>query len=126
MQEFYINKGSLLPSLRVELIDDGRHDFAKFFDAIQNSEITFTMTDYDNGVIKIANAPATIRLRENNGCVEQYVICYDWKERDVRKSGTFKGQFNIKLLPDLTSEGVTYPHGNLIVPIREDLMIYIR
>lgn len=126
MQEFYINKGSLLPSLRVELIDDGRHDFAKFFDAIQNSEITFTMTDYDTGVIKIANAPATIRLRENNGCVEQYVICYDWKERDVRKSGTFKGQFNIKLLPDLTSEGVTYPHGNLIVPIREDLMIYIR
>lgn len=126
MQEFYINKGSLLPSLRVELIDDGRHDFAKFFDAIQNSEITFTMTDYDTGVIKIANAPATIRLRENNGCVEQYVICYDWKERDVRKAGTFKGQFNIKLLPDLTSEGVTYPHGNLIVPIREDLMIYIR
>lgn len=125
MQEFYINKGSLLPTLRIELIDDGRHDFNKFHDSIQNATVTFTMTDVDTGFIKIANAPAIIQPRETNGCIEQYIICYEWKERDVKKAGTFKGQFNINFLTDLTSEDKVYPYGNLIVPIREELIIFI-
>lgn len=30
-QEFYINKNSVLPRLRMELINDGRHNFNFFF-----------------------------------------------------------------------------------------------
>jgi hypothetical protein len=36
-------------------------------------------------VTKIAKAPAYIKARENGGCVEQYVICYDWKKRDINE-----------------------------------------
>ena len=46
-QQFTINKDSILPILRMELIYDGRHDFNKFWDAIQDADITFTMTNVD-------------------------------------------------------------------------------
>lgn len=126
MQEFYINKGSTLPYLRMELIDDGRHTFRFFSESIQNSEVYFTMTNVNTGVVKIANAKAKVIPRDVDSCEEQYVICYEWKERDVREAGTFKGQFTIKFFSDLYSEGKSYPGGNLIMPIREDLMIYIK
>lgn len=126
MQEFYINKGSVLPELRMELIYDGRHDFNKFYEAVQNANITFTMADYSTGVIKIANAPCKLKPREGDGCVEEYIICYEWKERDTKKPGIYKGQFTIDFLGDLTSDGVEYPSGKLVMPIREDLMINIQ
>ena len=78
MQEWYLNKDSLNPSIRVELIDDGRHDYNKAFDALQASTITFTMINRESGVTKIAKAPAYIKRKEGGaGCVEEYVICYE-------------------------------------------------
>lgn len=126
-QQFFINKDSVLPILRMELIYDGRHDFNKFWDAIQDSDITFTMTNVDTKVIKIANAPCYIKLREIDGCVDQYVICYDWKKRDTKERGTYEGIFTINFNGNLTSETDTsYPKGDLIMPIREKLMITIQ
>lgn len=124
MQEFYINKDSLLPTLRIELIEDGRHDYNKMYEMLQNSSITFTMVNRDTGVTKIAKAPAYIKAREDGGCVEQYVICYDWKKRDINEEGNYIGKFNIEF-GDIKNDEYTYPSGNLIVPIREQLMITI-
>lgn len=127
MQQFFIRKDSILPILRLELIYDGRHSFEKFWDAIQDSDITFTMTNVDTKVIKIANAPCYIKLREIDGCVDQYVICYDWKKRDTKERGTYEGVFTINFNGNLTSENDTsYPKGDLIMPIREKLMITIQ
>ena len=64
MQNFIINQHSTLPTLRMELIYDGRSDFNKFWDSIQDSTITFTMTNIDTNVIKIANAPCYIKKKE--------------------------------------------------------------
>ena len=123
--EFYIKKNSLLPILRMELIEDGRHDFNKFHELIQNSNITFTMVNRETGVTKIAKAPAYIKAREDGGCVEQYVICYDWKPRDTKEEGNYVGEFNIEF-GEVKNDNYTYPTGNLIMPIREDLMINIK
>lgn len=125
MQEFYINKDSLLPILRMELIEDARHTFNHFFELIQNSFITFTMINRETGVTKIAKAPAYIKAREDGGCVEQYVICYDWKKRDVNEKGTFEGRFDIQF-GEVKNDEYDYPKGNLIMPIREDLLITIK
>jgi hypothetical protein len=125
MQEFYLNKDSLLPILRIEVIEDGRHDYNKIHEMLQNSSITFTMINRDTGVTKIAKAPAYIKLREGGGCVEQYVICYDWKKRDVNEEGTYIGKFNIEF-GEIKNDEYTYPKGNLIVPIREDILITIK
>jgi hypothetical protein len=125
MQEFYIKKDSLLPTLRIELIEDGRHDYNKFHELIQTADITFTMVNIETGVTKIAKMPAYIKARENGGCVEQYVICYDWRKRDTKEEGNYIGTFNIEF-GELKNDNYTYPKGNLIVPVREDLLITIK
>lgn len=124
--QFLINQNSVLPQLRIELIQDGRGDFHRFHDCIQNADITFTMINVDSGVIKISNAPCSIRLKDTNSCEEEYLICYDWKKRDTKDKGIYKGLFTIKFNDDLVSEVDTYPKGELIVPIVEDLIIVIK
>lgn len=124
MQYFYIRQNSTLPTLRMELIEDGRHDYRKFYDSIQNCSITFTMVNIDTNITKVAKAPCYIKLKEDGGCVEKYVICYDWKERDTKDVGTYKGTFDITFNP-IKSDETEYPTGKLIMPIREELTIII-
>ena len=95
MQSFFLKRHSTLPILRMELINDGRHDFKKFHDAIENSTITFTMINTETNVIKIANAEAYIAEKEGDGCETQYLICYKWKKRDTKDKGIYEGYFNI-------------------------------
>ena len=123
MQYFYINQNSTLPTLRMELIEDGRHDFNKFWECIQAADITFTMTNVDTNIVKIAKGKAYIKLREGDKCTEQYVICYDWKQRDTKETGTYKGIFEIVFDPSLKNDSYTYPSGILNMPIRESIYI---
>ena len=125
LQTFYIKHNATLPTLRMELINDGLSDFRKFHQAIQNAEITFTMVNDDNGMTKISNAPAYIKLREDNTCFEEYLICYDWKKRDTNEIGNYTGTFEITFGTIKNDDGTTYPKGVLIMPIRESLRIVI-
>ena len=109
----------------MEIIYDGRSDYNKFYDAVQNSEITFTMTNLDTNVIRVANAPCYIKKREVEGCTDKYLICYDFKKRDTREKGRYKGEFTIHF-HNLKGESITYPSGELIMPIREPLMIIVQ
>lgn len=126
MQTFYINKDSVNPTLRIEIINDGRYDFNKFYNAIQDSTITFSMKNLENDILKISNAPADIILSEDKNCEDKYIIVYQWKERDTKLPGKYKGWFNIKFNGNLSENNVVYPSGNLIVPIQEELLIYIK
>lgn len=128
MQTFYINKGSVNNPLRMELVKFGKYDYMKsdfYNNAIQNADITFSMWD-ENDVLKISEEPCTIVLTEWDTCDPKYVIEYQWKPRDVKKCGLFKGRFEIKFKGDLYEEGVDYPKGNLIMPIYEELCIHIK
>ena len=124
MQYFYIRQNSTLPTLRMELIEDGRHDFRKFYESVQNCTITFTMVNVDTKITKIAKAPCYIKLKDDDGCVDKYVICYDWKPRDTKETGTFKGTFELTF-GEIKSDETEYPTGNLNMPIRETLNIII-
>jgi hypothetical protein len=124
-QFFYIKQGAVLPRIQMELIEDGRHDYMKFHQCIQSATITFTMVNIDTNVTKVAKGKAYIKLRENDDCTEQYVICYDWKERDTKEAGNYKGTFDITFGNIKGDDGVTYPSGLLTMPIREQLDIII-
>lgn len=124
-QFFYINQNSELPTLKMEVIYDGRGDFHKVYSSLQNCEITFSMMNIDSGVYKVSNAPCYIKKRESEGCVEKYDICYDWKKRDTKDKGTYKGVFEIDF-GQIKGESMTFPSGKLIMPIREELIIVIR
>ena len=125
-QEFFINKNSILPTLRMEIINDGRYSFWKFHEAIQNAVVTFSMKNVDTDILKISKAPCEVVLAEDGGCEEKYIIQYKWKKRDTNEIGKFKGWFNIDFLDDISKYGVEYPSGLLIAPISEDLYIYIK
>ena len=126
-QYFEIKKNSTLPSLRVNLIDDGTYDFCRrdiYNNAIQNADITFSMKD-ENGVLKISKAKASIVKCCECNCTESYSIEYKWNKRDTKESGVFVAFFEINFKNDLYEEGVSYPEGNLIMPIHEQLKIHI-
>ena len=128
-QEFYIVKNSTLPILRMELINDGRTDFLKsdvIGKALQDAKVCFSMKNVDTDILKISNAPCNIALAKTEGCEERYVIEYPWKTRDTKEEGIFKGWFTIDFNCNIQEEGVKYPKGKLIVPISEDLMIYVK
>lgn len=124
-QNFFIKQHSVLPTLKLELINDGRHNFRKFFEAVQNCTITFTMINTETNVIKIANADAYICPKSKDSTIDEYLICYDWRPRDTKEKGVFEGTFTLKFNNTLSSEYDIYPQGELIVPIREKLIISI-
>ena len=128
MQYFYINQNSELPYLRMELIHDGKYDFMKnnrFNMSVQNASITFTMTD-ENGNLRISEAPCDLILSEEGGCEDRYIIQYRWKKRDTRDKGQFRGQFKISFNGGVYHDGETFPEGDLLIPIYEDLIIMIK
>lgn len=127
-QYFTINKGATLPTLKMEVINDGRNDFWKCYLALQatyDNDVTFTMWNQDTGIYKIANAPCSIVYEEDSGCEERYYIQYEWKDGDTDEAGTFNGLFDIRFNDNVVADGLTFPNGNLKVPICEDLVINI-
>ena len=128
IDNFFIKKDATLPTLRLELIRDGKYDFMKashFNNAIQNANVTFTMID-EHDVLKISNAPCNLVLVDQDTCDEKYVIEYRWKPRDTRTCGHFKGKVKIEFMGDIYESGETYDDGTLIAPIYEELDIFIK
>lgn len=114
---FNINKNSTLPSLQLELIHDGREDRETFFECLQNSEITFCMTDITNGKKIIGNKKAICIPKQSlyNPNIYEYLIGYNFTKRDTEKPGRYLGQFFINF-----NDGPT-----LIVPIQDELFIHV-
>lgn len=125
MKQFVINKNSTLPYLEIEPIHDGRHTYKKLYYAIQAATVTFTMTNMETGIKKIANAPCYIMPFNDETCEEKYKIQYRWNKRDTTEAGIYIGQFKIKFTDKITVEGMTFPKGELIVPIAEEIQIVV-
>lgn len=127
-QTFHINRDATLPKLKMEVINDGRNNFWKLYLALQATEpnaVKFSMWNSDTGIYKIANADAEIVYDEDSGCEEKYYIQYSWKKGDTDEAGRFNGTFRIRFSDNVVADGVTFPAGDLIVPIAEDLVIVI-
>ena len=122
---FFINKVATLPTLRMEAINDGRHDFSKLNIALQAADVYFNMTNIENGIRKIANQKANVIMKEDDGCEDKYIIEYQWKERDTKTPGLYKGEFRIVFNDTVEIDGKTLPIGELIVPISQELHIHI-
>jgi hypothetical protein len=116
--DFYINKNATLPILKLELINDGRNDYGDFHDKLQDSKITFCMTDTSTGVKRIGGKEGLCFLKEPtlNSEGEEYYIGYQFSEKETKKAGTFVGDFTITF-----NDG----SGTLIVPIKDELFIHV-
>lgn len=115
--EFFINKNSTLPILKLELIQDGRNDYHSFFEKIQNADIFFCMTDIITGVKKIAKRRAGTQLvLPQSDCTEEYYLTYQFNSKETSLAGRYLATFEIDFL-----DGT----GTLIVPIRESLFVNV-
>jgi hypothetical protein len=116
--EFFINKGATLNVLKLELIQDGRNDFYKFHEKVQNANIYFSMTDVVTGVKRIAKKLTGVQQVEPaSNCVgDEFYLIYQFTERDTAVGGRYVGQFEIDFLDG---------SGTLLVPIREELFINV-
>ena len=125
MQQFNIVQNATLPYLEMEVINDGRHNFNKIYVALQAADVTFNMTDNNNGIKKIVNKKCNIVPIEDNGCIEKVKVRYQWCKNDTREKGQFKGYFKVTFKDNIVMEDITFPKGDLIVPIAEELIINV-
>jgi hypothetical protein len=116
--DFSINKNSTLPVLKLELINDGRNDFHKFHEMVQNANIYFTMSDVITGVKKIAKKETGVQLvLPQSDCVgEEFYLVYQFTEKETSVAGRYAAQFSIEFLDG---------SGTLIVPIRQELFVNV-
>lgn len=117
--EFFIRKDSLEPILKMQLIQDGRNDFRKFYQGLENAVLSFSMKKVDTGEYVILNKAAGIVQKTEVDPVNdpEYYIYYRWQPSDVMEAGRYQGQFLIEFLTDGTQ---------LVAPVREDLYINIQ
>ena len=114
--ELFIKQNATLPTLKLQVVKDGRNDFRSFMETLQNAIITFSMVNTDNGILKIASKPAYIteKFFDNPDAPQEFYIYYNFTANDTKTPGRYMGEFSI-----------TTTEGELIVPIRESLFINI-
>lgn len=115
--EFFINSGSILPVLKMDVVIDGRTDVSNnFYKSLENAKIRFSMKNEENGIQKIFMKKGlfTLKSKTNPDSPKEYYVVYKWSEKDTNKKGRYKGEFVIVL-----------SDGELISPIRENLYINI-
>lgn len=114
---FYIKKNSTLPLLKLQVVKDGRSDYNRFMEMIQESSIFFSMVDVETGIPRVTSRPAGfVEKRQLNPDAEpEYYIYYQFKPKEVSKVGRYEGQFLIR-----NSE------GTLLLPIRDQLFINVQ
>ena len=89
--EFFIKKGSTLPLLKLNIVDNGRNDYNNFLNTLELSSLFFSMTNVDTGIPKIMNKPAGV-----GGTSPNYFVYYQFQNTDTTKEGRFEGEFIIK------------------------------
>ena len=120
--EFYIRKGSTDPVLKLKMIDDGRNDKSFANDLLENSNISFSMTDVKTNKPIILNEPCYLANRKErlNQELKEYCIIYRFTEEGTSVPGRYEGIITIEFLD--TDLEVT---SKLIVPIKEKLYINV-
>jgi len=114
--DFYIKKNSTLPLLKLQVVKDGRSDYNNFMQLLETSSIFFSMINADTGALKIASKPAGFVEKTflDPNAEPEYYIYYQFTNKDTNLIGRYEGQFLIKS-----------DDGNLILPIREKLYLYV-
>ena len=115
--EFFIKKNATLPLLKLQVVKDGRSDYNNFMELLETSTIFFSMINSETGILKIISKPAGFVEKTfiDPNAEPEYYIYYQFTNTDTNTVGKFEGQFLIKTVD-----------GNLILPIREKLFIYIQ
>lgn len=125
IQEFNIKQGSTVPILVMKLNRDNYFLYEEFYNALENSSISFSMIDLDTNLFKITKKRGGIILKKTcEDCInkeEEYYIYYKFTEKDTNKIGRFLGEFKIEFYNTVP----TSMTGTFIAPITNNLYINV-
>lgn len=115
--EFFIKKNATLPLLKLQVVKDGRSDYNRFMELIEESSIFFSMVDVSTGIPKITTKPAGFvdKVQLDPNAETEYYIYYQFASFDTNREGRYEAQFLFR-----NSE------GTLVLPIREKLFINVQ
>lgn len=114
--EFFINKNTDLPLLKMQVVKDGRVNFDEITNLIEDSVIYFSMKNTLTGSYKILNSIGGFVEKtfvEPNAKVEYYIY-YKFSQSDTSESGRYEGEFMLRS-----------DYGTLLLPIADRLFITI-
>ena len=96
--EFFIKKNATLPVLKINVFKDGRSDYDRSMQFLNETDIFFSMVDTETGIPKITSRPAGIIKKDpvipNND--SEYYIYYQFTPFDTKKVARYKGQFMLR------------------------------
>ena len=86
-QNFFIRKNSELPVLKMKVINDGRSDYKKIFDNLENAAVTFSMKEIgcSSCKYKVYNKTGLVIPVTNNDCGTEieYYIGYKFTKKNT-------------------------------------------
>ena len=125
INNFFIKKDSTLPELKYPLIQQVREKYNITDDMLENVAVTFSMTDAQTGLYRIANVPASFVInydRLGKPSEEKYTFLYKFKLKDTRKAGRFLGEFKIDFIQPISCGKITLPvEGQINVIISDSI-----
>ena len=115
--EFFIKKNATLPLLKLQVVKDGRSDYNNFMELLETSTIFFSMVNSETGIPKIISRPGGFveKTFDDPNAEPEYYIYYQFTKQDTSIEGRYEGQFLVKTFD-----------GNVILPVREKLYIYVQ
>jgi|GEM_PF-937704 len=124
ISNFFIKKDSTLPELKYPLTQHTLEQYGITPDMLENVAVTFSMTDSDTGLYRIANVAANLVInndKSNFPSEAQYTLTYKFRLKDTRKVGRFYGEFVV----DFISSGDEGGCGKIKFPVNGQINIII-
>ena len=122
-KNFFIKQNSTLPELKYALIFHILQQYDITEDMLDNVAITFSMTDAETGLYRIANVPAKLVINNNRPEFPdetKYTLVYRFRLRDTKKSGRFLGEFVLDFIGNDYCGKIKFPVNGKIDIIVSD------
>lgn len=114
---FYIKQNSTLPEVKYRLIQQIREKYDITDDMLEDVAVTFSMSDEETGIYKIANVEANLVIntnREEYPDEEKYTLTYRFKEHQTKKPGIYRGEFVVDFLGENGCGKIKFPVDDVI------------
>ena len=116
INNFFIKKDSTLPVLKYPLTQHTMEQYDITPDMLENVGVTFSMTEADSGLYRIANVAGNLVVNNNRPEYPDeltYTLTYKFKLSQTRKAGRFLGEFKLDFLGEYCGK-ITLPTQNKI------------
>ena len=116
INNFFIKKDSTLPVLKYPLTQHTMEQYDITPDMLENVAVTFSMTEADSGLYRIANVAGNLVVNNNRPEYPDeltYTLTYKFKLSQTRKAGRFLGEFKLDFLGEYCGK-MTLPTQNKI------------